>query len=200
MQETLVGFLAQEDSRGGGQLSPCATTTEAQALESLCSPTSEATAVRSPSTAGQRSPCLPQLEKAQSQQRRPKAAKNYFKKTNNYAGEDINQDCPQPPGTYVTPPITPYASSLCFWLLVCKSPEREALQGGNSAFDALIEPTFAWKTNSHWFMTIWHSLHLLISLLFPLSIICINNTTWETNAQHRIIKHRRRAAQRTSRL
>ena len=37
----------------------------------------------------------------------------------------------------------PYASSLCFWLLVCQSPEREALQGGNSAFDALIEPIFA---------------------------------------------------------
>ena len=53
----------------------CATTTE-PALWSPCSPTREATAMRSPCTATKCSLCSPQLEKARAQQRRPNAAKN----------------------------------------------------------------------------------------------------------------------------
>ena len=43
---------------------------------SLCSATGEATMVRGPRTAMKSGPCLPQLEKALAQKRRPNAAKN----------------------------------------------------------------------------------------------------------------------------
>ena len=56
-------------------LSLCAATTEA-----ACCTTREATAMRSPHTATKSSPCLPQLEKARTQQWRPNAAKKRKKK------------------------------------------------------------------------------------------------------------------------
>ena len=43
---------------------------------SLCSTTGEATIVRGPHTAMKSGPCLPQLEKALAQKRRPNTAKN----------------------------------------------------------------------------------------------------------------------------
>ena len=43
---------------------------------SLCSATREATIVRGPRTAMKSGPCLPQLEKALAQKRRPNTAKN----------------------------------------------------------------------------------------------------------------------------
>ena len=57
-------------------LSLCATTTEAWGPKALCSTTREATAVGSPHTTMERSPCSLQLEKPCTQQQRPSAAKN----------------------------------------------------------------------------------------------------------------------------
>ena len=79
MQGTWVRFLVQEDSTSCGAakpvyysswaqtLEPLTTATEAQVPNSLCSTTREAISMRSPH--------LPQLEKARSQQHRPSAAK-----------------------------------------------------------------------------------------------------------------------------
>ena len=55
-------------------LRPRATTTEARTLGARAP--QQATAMRSPHTTTKSSPLLPQLEKARTQQRRPKAAKN----------------------------------------------------------------------------------------------------------------------------
>ena len=69
MQGTLVRSLVQESPRTTGQLSPCATTPEAWAPQSLCS-----TTMKSPHTQLESSPRLPQPEKARTQQQRPSAA------------------------------------------------------------------------------------------------------------------------------
>ena len=57
------------------QLGPWATTTEPARLEPVL-PTREAAIVRGPRTTMKNGPCLPQLEKALAQKRRPNTAKN----------------------------------------------------------------------------------------------------------------------------
>ena len=59
-----------------GQLGQCTMTTEVFGPWSLCSTAREASAGSSPHTALESSSCLPQLEKACLQQRRPSTAKN----------------------------------------------------------------------------------------------------------------------------
>ena len=56
--------------RAKGQLSPCATTTEARVPYSPSSTTTEATAMRRLHTTMKRSPCPSQLEKALTQQQK----------------------------------------------------------------------------------------------------------------------------------
>ena len=58
---------------------------------SLCSATREAAIVRGLRTAMKSGPCLPQMEKALAQKRRPNTAINKFKKKKKQWAEDLNR-------------------------------------------------------------------------------------------------------------
>ena len=76
MQGTQVRSSVQEDSTYGEAPEPMSHSYWAHARWSLCSTESEATAMISPARGLEGSPCLPQLEKANEQQQRPREAKN----------------------------------------------------------------------------------------------------------------------------
>ena len=71
-----TGLMVWKIPHAAGQLSLCAPTTEARAPWSLCSTTERSHRNEKPERCNTDQPPLPQLEKARTQQPRPRAAKN----------------------------------------------------------------------------------------------------------------------------